>query len=275
MPKNKKKEFFVHYLPIYGCISTGIIYSAIGVIAILSFLKLKQGGADEGSLLVFLSEYLVGRIFVWIILFGTLSYIVWRIYESIKDPYDYGGNGKGLARRTGIALSSIADVLIAYSAIMVLVGTNKIREDGIPTEQREMVGNMLRESWGEWLIISIGIVVCITAVVQFFYGITRGYKERLDIAHFSSKTKSSIHFLAWVGYLARGIIIGIIGFFFIKAGVLDNSRHVVNTDKAFDFIGDHVGHVWFILVAVGTIFYGLFMFTLGVTYDVDNDERAG
>jgi hypothetical protein len=45
----------------------------------------------------------------------------------------------------------------------------------------------------------------------------------------------------------------------------------VNTDKAFDFIGDQVGHVYFILVAVGTIFYGLFMFALGITYDADND----
>jgi hypothetical protein len=29
--------------------------------------------------------------------------------------------------------------------------------------------------------------------------------------------------------------------------------------------------VYFILVAIGTIFYGLFMFTLGIAYDVNRD----
>jgi hypothetical protein len=44
---------------------------------------------------------------------------------------------------------------------------------------------------------------------------------------------------------------------------------VVNTDKAFDFIGDDVGHLYFIMVAAGTICYGLFMFVFGWYYDTD------
>src|SRR5687768_5381347 len=119
MKKGTKTEVFVHYLPIYGCIATGIIYLSIGMIAILSFLKIKQGGADENSLLAFLNEFLLGKILIWIILLGTVSYIIWRIYESLTDPYGYGSNLLGIAQRTGIALSTIADMLIAYAAIEV------------------------------------------------------------------------------------------------------------------------------------------------------------
>lgn len=266
----KKKNFF-HYLPIYGCISTGIIYLSIGVIAILSFLKLKKGGADESSLLAFLNDFLVGKIFIWVILLGTVCYIIWRIYESIKDPYNYGNSGFGLAKRLGIAASSIADALIAITAIQILFGNSKIQEDGDPDELRQMVGNLLQESWGNAFIISIGIITCITAIIQLWYGITKGYKERIDIADFKPYIKSGVHFLAWSGYLARGIILGIIGFFYIKAGILEAEKYIVNTDKAFDFIGDHVGHIYFILVAIGTIFYGIFMFTHGITYDSDKD----
>lgn len=264
----------MHYLPVYGCISTGIVYTAIGVIAILSYLQVKQGGADESSLLVFLNDYLVGSILVWVILLGTISYILWRIYESITDPYNYGRHWRGLAKRTGIGLSSIADVLIAYSAIMVLLGASKSQEDGQPREQREMVGSLLQEGWGSSLVVGIGVVVAITAGVQFFYGITRGYRERLEIGYFGKEIKELIHFLAWVGYSARGIVLGIIGFFFIKAGLTGDPRRVVNTDKAFDFLGDHVGHLYFIVVAMGTICYGCFMFFLGSTYDADNDEAS-
>lgn len=268
----KEKSFIKRYIeifPIYGCISTGIIYTSIGIIAILSFLKIKDGGADESSLLAFLDDYILGKIFIWIILLGTVSYIIWRIYESIRDPYDYGSDARGIGKRIGIALSSIADALIAFAAIQVLLGSDNFREDGNPVDQRQMVGDILMKDWGEWAIMSLGVIICLTAIVQFFYGVTKGYRERLEIGDFSEGKKKVIHLLAWVGYLARGIIIGITGFFFIKAGIVENEQFVVNTDKAFDFIGDHVGHLWFILVAIGTIFYGLFMFAMGATYHID------
>src|SRR5687768_3244501 len=81
----KKKRTIIHYLPVYGSIATGIIYLGIGVIAILSFLKVRHGGADESSMLAILNDYIVGKILIWIILLGTVGYIAWRFYEAIKD----------------------------------------------------------------------------------------------------------------------------------------------------------------------------------------------
>jgi hypothetical protein len=273
MKGKETNKTFVHYLPVYGCASTGMIYVGIGIIAILSFLKIKHGGADESSLLLFLYGFLVGKLFFWIILTGTISYIIWRIYETIHDPYQYGKGRGGIAKRTGIALSTVADAFIVFSAIQVIVGRGNIKEDGQPVALRSLVSNIMKESWGEGFIIGAGIVIFVTAVVQFVYGVTRGYKERMDIKNFSRDKKEVIHLFAWVGYLARGIILGIIGFFFVKAGITKNAGLVVNTDKAFDFIGDDVGHLWFILVAVGTIFYGLFMFSLAVAYDANIERK--
>jgi hypothetical protein len=262
---------YVCYLPVYGCIATGVIYLGIGVIAILSFLMVKDGGADETSLLAFLNDYTLGKILVWSIAFGTLSYVVWRIYETLRDPYDYGSDLTGLARRSGIALSSIADALLCYSAIQILLGSGSANTDGQPHEYRAMAEQIIQEENAAWLIVAGGIIILITAVVQLVYGITRGYGERLDIGHFSIRLKKAIHYLAIAGYSSRGLILGIIGFFLLKGGITKNSRHIVNTDKAFDFIGDHVGGLPFIVVALGTICYGLFMFSLAWTYDTDAD----
>ncbi|MDT0642454.1 DUF1206 domain-containing protein [Zunongwangia sp. F363] len=271
LPGKGNRKRFIRYLPIYGCISTGVIYVAVGVIAILSLLRIKQGGASENSFLLSLSNYTFGNVLVFLILLGMLSYFAWRIYESVKDPYKYGSNWRGLGHRAGICLSSLADGLIAYSAFMVLLGLSEFEETGRPEQQREMIGGMLHKNWGEWLVISLGIVIMGTALVQLFYGMTRGYRERLDIARYRKEWKKLIFLLAKIGYLCRGIILGIIGFFFIKAGFTDNEQYVVNTDKAFNFIGDHWGKLPFALVAVGTVCYGLFMFAMGFTYDVDND----
>ena len=269
--KNIKKSL-VRFLPIYGCIATGLIYAGIGIIALLSFLDIKEGGADEGSMLVYLNDSVIGKIVVWVILLGTVCYIIWRIYEAIKDPYEYGKHAKGLGIRTGIALSSIADAFIAFTAIQILLGNSQIQADGQPEGKRQIVQNILEDPWGVGLIIGMGVVISITALVQFFYGITQGYRERLHIAKFNAVLKKLILFLGLTGYVARGIILGIIGFFFLKSGIADDAQYIVNTDKAFDFIGDHVGHLYFIIVAIGTLFYGIFMMALGATYNMAKDS---
>jgi hypothetical protein len=261
----------VKYLPIYGCISTGLSYIGVGTIAMLSFLKVRDGGADESSMLAILNEVFVGKILLWIIMVGTVCYIVWRIFEAVTDPYGYGKNFGGLGKRFGIALSTFADLLIVYAAIKVLLGIGGIEQSGEPHDEREFVSKLLTKSWGTSAVITMGGVVLIAAVVQLVYGVTRGYRERLDIDYYSKAGKSIIHFLAWVGYASRGIIVGITGFFLLKAAFSHEARYVVNTDKAFDFIGDEVGHLYFILVAVGTVGYGIFMIIHGIAYDHDKD----
>jgi hypothetical protein len=267
----KKEQPYVRYLAVWGCFSTGIVYVGIGVVAILSFLKIKKGGADEGSLLVYLDQFLVGKVVNWIILLGMLAYIIWRIYETVYDPYKYGKSIKGIARRSGIALSGLADALIAYSAIQALFGFGNLSKSGQPTANREMVSNMLDNTWGDSVVMTIGIITCITAITQLGYIITKAYVERLNFDHLSKWKRMAIHTLAWFGHFGRGVILSIIGFFFIKASVTENPQYVVNTDKAFDFIGDHVGHFYFIAIAVATICYGIFMFVFGIYYDADED----
>lgn len=269
--KHKSIRDYIRYLPMYGCFSTGLIYCGIGIIAVLSFLKIKEGGADESSLLAYLHDYLIGKLIFWIIISGTLCYVIWRIFESLTDPYEYGNDRRGLARRAGIAMSTLPDVLIFFTGVQIITGTSDIEVDGRPFQLREMAASILDEPWGQSALIAIGAATILTAVVQSLYGVTRGYKERIDIAHFSDKTKKLTHVLARAGYFSRGVIIGIIGFFFAKGGILKSPEYIVNTDKAFDFIGDDVGHFFFIAIAAGTICYGVFMFIQGFAYDADKD----
>ena len=265
----KQKKHFTHYLAKWGSVCTGIVYTGIGVVALLSFFKIKHGGADEGSLFVYLYGFAVGKIIVWLILSGMMGFIVWRIYETVKDPYGYGKDVKGILRRTMIALSTLADALIAFAATQTILGISGSVETGEPKAERALVDQVLDLSWGEFVIISCGVILLITALAQMGYMIGKSYLERMHIQRLKQWKQSIIHILAWAGHAARGIILGIIGFFLVKAGITQNAAEVVNTDKAFDFIGDDVGHTFFILVAFATICYGLFMFAMGAYYNSD------
>lgn len=261
----RRKKDWIHFFPEFGSMATGILYGGIGVIALLSFFKVRDGGADESSMLLVLNDFLLGKVVVIAILAGTTCYILWRVYEAFRDPYQYGSSAKGIARRAGIALSTIADALVVYAGARVLLGTSHIQSNGEPIEERAMTEALL-EAGEDWIIMMLGIAILATAIVQLLYGFAKGYQERFNDTNFNPALRKCIHVLALYGYCARGIILGITGFFFLQAGILHEADRVVNTDKAFDFIGDNAGGLFFILIAVGTIAYGLFMFALGLTY---------
>jgi hypothetical protein len=85
-------------------------------------------------------------------------------------------------------------------------------------------------------------VVLLTAVILCFYGLTRRFTETIKAKDFTRGQRLAVHALAYAGYISRGVILGITGFFLVKAALENNAGLVVNTDKAFDFIGDHIGH---------------------------------
>jgi hypothetical protein len=266
--QQSKKTKLLRILTLVGCFSTGIIYSSIGAIAILSFLRLKKGGADESSFFVLLNGFAAGRILNWLIVLGALCFIIWRFYEAFKDPNHLGKDTKGVLLRTGTAFSSAADAFIVLLVLRAIFDLQKAPVTGEPTQQRDMVAHLLQFNWGHIAVLIIGVIVLVTAVVLILYGLSRSFTEAIRTDDFSKKQKRAVHAIAYAGYFSRGVILFITGFFFVKSAIKNTSTYIVNTDKSFDFIGDHIGHPWFILIALGTMLYGVYMFILGLHYDV-------
>lgn len=235
--------------------------------ALLSLLKVRHGGADEASILRLLEDVPFGMIIICVILSGMVAYIVWRVYEALHDPYHYGRNWKGIITRLITAFSAVSDALIAWPAIESLLGVNTAMKDGEPVAQRQMFSELLQKEGGIWLVGLIGLITSVTAIVQFIYMFKEAYEERIDFKRFSTLKAKIIHTLSYAGHIARGTILGIMGFFMLKAAITKNGQLVVNTDKAFDFLGDEVNHPVFAAIAVGTICYGFFMMAMGYYYD--------
>ena len=251
----------------FGCIATGLVYAMLGLFALLSLFRLKHGGADESSLLKFFEDVQFGKVVISLIMLGMVAYMIWRFYEAINDPYRYGRQWKGILVRLLTAFSAISDWLIAWPAIESLIGMNPASKDGEPVAQRHSFEKLLQQPIGVWVVSIIGCITMITAVVQFIYVFKEAYEERIDLQKLQPFKRKIIHTLSYSGHIARGIILGLIAFFLLKAAATQNGQYVVNTDKAFDFLGDEIGKGVFAIVAIGTICYGFFMMVMGYYYD--------
>jgi hypothetical protein len=72
------------------------------------------------------------------------------------------------------------------------------------------------------------------------------------------------------GYSARGVLLAVLGYFFVEGAIEQSSVVVGDMDTAFDFIGGGVvGNSAFAIVAAGTVAYGLFMYANAWLYKFD------
>lgn len=261
---------FVYKLARAGAFSLGVVYAMIGIIALLSLMQLKNGGAGNAGVLNLIREIPFGNVLVAAIFLGLVAYVIWKFYNAVKDPYCYGSNPFGIIKRIGIAAAGLAYGLIAYTAAQALLGLT-VDTHGEPTSQRHAIAQIFKWSMGEWIVGLLGVIVAVTGFAQFVYVIRKGYRDKVEFQKISKTKKHVITALVWIGSFARGIILLIIAFFLIKASIQSNPNDVVNTDKAFNFLGEQVGHFSFIAVAVGTICYGFYLFALSWYYDFQND----
>ncbi len=266
----KKYKPIVKKLAKIGCYSIAIVYLMVGIMAFMGYFGQSQNGADEERIIDILLELPLGEVLISFIILGMLGYIVWRVYEAITDPYDFGSSAKGIATRIGIALSASGYLTIAFAAAQILYqGGGGNGEE----EQQIFVAKVLAFTGGAWLVGIAGAVTGSAGLLQLKYVAGGDYHKRINFHKMSSWLRKFTHFIAWYGYLARGVLLAVIGYFLISAGVQSDPEEVGDTDSAFDFLGDFgtIGSIAFLTVALGTVFYGVFMVIHGRYYSFTKD----
>lgn len=271
MPVQEKYQAIAHKLARFGCFSIGFVYALIGTVAILSLLRVGEAAADEDRIIFWLLDFQLGKILIYVTAAGLFAWVIWRFFEAITDPYEFGSDKSGIMQRTGVALSSIGYGTMAWSALEIVNGKGGNPE----ADQQIFVARIFDWPAGRWLIILTGIIVIGAGIVQLKYVYDGAYKKRVDIDHLSTFVRKFVGLLAWAGFIARGVILSVLGYFFIKAGIKENPLEVGDTDTAFDFIGGGiVGDSAFFLVAMGTISYGIMMIIMGFYYQFEKERDA-
>lgn len=261
----------VRFLARFGCVSIGMVYCLIGVIALLNLMRITHEEADEEGIMKFVLDIPMGEVILGLMATGLFGYAIWRFYESITDPYEYGKDWKSIMVRLGIASTGIAYGSIGYAAFQELSGGDNGGEKG----QQQMVGEILLWDLGPWLIGLAALATLGTAVAQFYYGASNEFTRRLNTESLSEDKENAVFWLGKIGYFARGIILLVICLFFSKAAFFEDPLEIGNTDSAFDFMGEGwAGHTFFVIVALGTISYGLFMFAFSKFYRFEVEKEA-
>lgn len=260
----------------FGCASIGTVYVLVGTLAVLALLGRTPEQADEYRLLRALTSVPAGPVLIWTIVAGTAGYVVWRAIEALSDPFGYGCSWPGMAQRVGMVLSGAGYGVIAFAALRIVTGGPPTGgRDGSEEQQQLLVARLLEWPWGQWLVFAAGCAVVLAALLQLWVLVGRGYLSSLEMAARSPAARRILHGLAWYGHAARSVILALLGYFLARAGLEHDAEEVGDTDTAFDLIGGGaIGDFGFLVVALGTIAYGLFMYACAAFYRFEGAPRV-
>lgn len=242
---NKKEKFAS-----FGIATKGIVYLIIGILT--SLAAFGYGGKKSGSETVidFISKQSFGRILLIILAIGLLGYVFWRWYQAFTNPQNIENNAKGTVKRIAYFISGLIYGALAVKAVVTVMGSN--------SGGKSFTAKVFESDYATAVAIIIGLGLVGKGIYEFYKVYSGKFKEDVQSAGIPHQAQNLILKAGKVGHTARGLVVGILGFLFLKTGFAGNANKMSKTD-AFGFIENEFGNIVLGLIALGLVAYGVFM----------------
>lgn len=236
-----------------GYVVLGLLHLLIGVIAI----GIATGGggdsADQSGALAQVASAPGGLLLLWVIVVGLVALAVWQITEAIleRDP----DSKKRWGHRAKFVGTAVAYAAIAGTAFSVAMGGGSQSSEST----RSLSADLLAAPGGVFLLVLVGLVVAAVGVAFVIRGITRAFLKNLSVP--GGTAGRGIRVFGTVGYVAKGIAVGVAGILFVVAAVTHDASAATGLDGALrSLAGLPFGQIVLWLVGAGLVVYGVFCF---------------
>ena len=238
----------------FGYAARGLVYLIVGGLAVLAALGRGQGTPDSRGALTTLLSTPYGGVVLGLVALGLLCFALWRLAQALLDADHLGADAKALVRRAGFAISAIANIALAMSALGLI--SSVVASGG--GSARDWTEYVLSLPFGQWLVALVGLGVIGTGLGTAWKGWTASFQRRLTVDADAARWAVPI---GRAGHLARGLVFVLAGGFLMLAALRANAREVRGLAGTLRALQEQP-YDWTLLLvtAVGLFAFGAFQF---------------
>ncbi len=243
---------WVGWLGQMGFAAQGTCFVIIAVLALELAFGSRGHLTDPRGAFVVLAEGGWTRVLVVFLAIGFGCYSLWRVAQAIFDRGGMGNSAGGLGRRAIQLGQAVLYGLLTLAAVRVLAGSR-----GGGNTKRAAAG-ILGWPGGAWIVGAIGAGFAIVAAVNVYWGLSGRFMESLE-RDLSGGTEKLLRTVGAIGFVALGLVLGVIAWFMVKAAVDYNAGKVVSLGGALTHLAEADFGQWLLgVTAAGLLAYGVF-----------------
>ena len=245
-----------------GWLAKGIVYVLAGGLALLVVARSfgwSHGtvGTKEASPTGAIKEVAQssgGPLLLVALAVGMFLYAAWRVATAVLPG---STDAEGLATRVGYGVSAILYTTFGATAI-ALAKSHAAKANGNKTVS-DITSRVMQHTAGRWLIGIAGVVTIGAGIYRFTKGLKSDVTDDVDMSGMSAERVRLTRRFGAAGEVGRGIAMGLIGFFLVRAAVTFKPAEATGLDGALRRLAiQSWGALVVAVVGVGLMAYGLF-----------------
>ncbi len=236
-----------------GLAARGVLYLLVAYLALgVATGEFQQ--ADKQGALQEVAGRSGGRLALVVLTLGFTGYALWSVAEA------WVGQGRqGIGKR--MLWAGRALVYLALVASAVAVYRDGSSGGGGDQQEQEWTARLLGHGLGRWVVGLVGLGLIGIGGYLLAKGVGRKFLKRLDRGAMPGWLRSWVPALGVVGYVARAVVVVLIGWFVFQAALDFDATEAVGVDGALKRLAlrPH-GPGLLTAVAAGLAAFGLYSF---------------
>lgn len=261
LDKMRETKPWVRRFARFGYMAKGVVYIMIGLLAFLAAFGPGGDTMDSSGALRSIAQLPFGEMVLWVIGLGLVGYILWRLIKAIKDPENEGTDAKGILTRIGFFISAVIYTNLAYGALKLASNSGS---PGGGDSEKTVSARLLEEPFGAWLIGALGVGIIAYGIYELYKGYKEKFMKKFKTYEMNIGERKIAKNSGKLGLISRGIVLSMVGFFFIQTAITHNPDQSEGMDGALAELAQQpYGQVLLALIAIGLILYGVYQIIRG------------
>jgi hypothetical protein len=239
-----------------GIASRGVLYVAIGLLALRLALGHSSGTTDKDGALAALARQPFGKVLLVVTAIGLVAYALWCLVKTLLVDEDAAP--KRWAKRLGYLGRAGIYGAASGSAISILrdrpTGNDAAKQHGWSATVMGWPG-------GRVLMGAAGVALVAAAGWNVYRAVTRKFEEHLDTASMSSRARTIVRGLADAGLAGRAVAFAAVAWFVVQAAVDFNAAEPIGLDESLRALqAASYGPFVTVVVGLGLALFGAYSF---------------
>jgi hypothetical protein len=215
--------------------------------------------ADQSGALEEIAGNSFGGVVLWVLAIGLIAFGVWQALLAAVGYTWRAKKRERIVKRLSALVRAVVGFSISIAAIRLASGSGQGQSSG--QKQKTFTAKLLELPAGRFLVGLAALIVIGFGVAAVVSGVRRSFMKDLNTTELPAGSRQWVRRLGMIGYVAKGVAIGIVGVLLGVAALRSNPGQAGGLDAALRTLAAQpFGSFLLIAVAVGVAAFGIYCF---------------